>query len=529
MKLKPYLTISLAILAGAACTAAPASAPVPAALQLPATSPTPPAVPATGVATITPTDLFARIGFLASDALRGRDTPSEGLEVAAAYLVSEYRRLGLLPAGENGTYYQRYPYPLVALDTGSAHLGTVIGGKDNQMLAYGTDYFSTSVQSGGGTEMGDARPLYVGVLGESGLPAGDYHDAAPLVVVPGAYTRDWRISVSRALNAARAAGARALLVAVSSDFPAKQFTELAHNSRAASRRVPDTGEIPVFYLTRAAAERVVARAGQSLDRLPASPSAPVALGQVEAHFAADAAVLDPRRAPNIVAVLPGSDPQLRDEYVVLSAHMDHVGVGRPVNGDSIYNGADDDASGTSGILEVAEAFASLPERPRRSIIFLHVSGEEKGLLGSHWFSEHPTVPLEKIVANVNVDMIGRNDPDTVVVIGKNYSSLGGTANQVQAAHPELHLTLSDDIWPEERFFFRSDHYNFARKEIPAIFFFSGVHEDYHKPSDEVEKIDTDKAARIARMIFYTVQDIANTPARPKWDPRGLAEVRSMTR
>jgi hypothetical protein len=482
-----------------------------------------------GAETITPTDLRARIGFLASDALRGRDTPSPGLEVAAAYLESEYRRLGLLPAGEGGTYYQRYPYLLLALDTASAHLGTVVDGKDNQMFAYGTDYYSDAVFADGSTEMGDARPVYVGVLGERGLPAGDYHDAAPLVEVLGGYTRDWRIAVARAVGAARAAGARALLVSVDSDFPATQFRELAQRSLAASREIPEEGEIPVFYLTHAAAQRIVARGGQVLDRLTTSPAAPVALGGVEVHFAARARVLDPRRAPNVVALLPGSDPQLRDEYVVLSAHMDHVGVGRPVNGDSIYNGADDDASGTSGILEVAEAFASLPQRPARSILFLHVSGEEKGLLGSRWFSDHPTVPLGKIVANVNVDMIARNNPDTVVVIGKNYSSLGRTANAVQARHPELHLTLSDDIWPEERFFFRSDHFNFARKEIPAIFFFSGVHADYHKPSDEVEKIDADKAARIARMIFYTVQEIADAPTRPQWDAAGLAEVRAMTR
>jgi Zn-dependent M28 family amino/carboxypeptidase len=128
-----------------------------------------------------------------------------------------------------------------------------------------------------------------------------------------------------------------------------------------------------------------------------------------------------------------------------------------------------------------------------------------------------------------VDMIGRNSPDTVVVIGKNYSSLGRTANLVQARHPELALTLSDDIWPEERFFFRSDHYNFARKEIPAIFFFSGVHADYHQPSDEVDKLNVDKAARIARTVFYTVETVANDPARPQWEPRGLAEVRALTR
>ena len=238
----------------------------------------------------------------------------------------------------------------------------------------------------------------------------------------------------------------------------------------------------------------------------------------------------PAVAPNVVAIFQGSDPTLRNEYVVLSAHIDHVGVGRPVRGDSIYNGADDDASGTSALLEVAEAFAALETRPARSIIFLGVSGEEKGLLGSAWYSEHPTVPLASIVANVNIDMIGRNAPDDIVVIGRSYSSLGDVVARAAADNRQLvGLTPADDRWPEERFFFRSDHFNFARKEIPAVFFFAGVHEDYHQPSDEVEILDVDKAARVARLVFFTSHAIATTPARPQWTPAGLAEVRRMTR
>jgi Zn-dependent M28 family amino/carboxypeptidase len=236
-----------------------------------------------------------------------------------------------------------------------------------------------------------------------------------------------------------------------------------------------------------------------------------------------------RMAPNVVAVFPGADPTLRNEYVVLSAHMDHVGVGRPVRGDSIYNGADDDASGTSALLEVAEAFASMPQRPARSILFLAVSGEEKGLLGSAYFSDHPTVPIGSIVANVNMDMIGRNTRDTVAVIGKDYSSLGEVVQRVAAENRALvGLVAGDDIWPRERFFTRSDHFNFARKEIPAIFFFAGPHEDYHEPSDEVERLDVDKAARVTRLIFLTTHAIATDPQRPQWTAAGLREVRRVT-
>jgi Zn-dependent M28 family amino/carboxypeptidase len=178
---------------------------------------------------------------------------------------------------------------------------------------------------------------------------------------------------------------------------------------------------------------------------------------------------------------------------------------------------------------MAEAFSTLAEPPRRSLVFLNVSGEEKGLLGSRWFTEHPTIPVDRIVADVNMDMIARNAPDSIVVIGQQYSSLGPLVQGVAAEHPELGLTVSEDLWPEERFFFRSDHFNFARLEIPALFFFAGVHEDYHQPSDELAKLDLDKAARVARLAFWTAYAIADSPAAPTWTEQGLQEVRALTR
>jgi Zn-dependent M28 family amino/carboxypeptidase len=156
-----------------------------------------------------------------------------------------------------------------------------------------------------------------------------------------------------------------------------------------------------------------------------------------------------------------------------------------------------------------------------------VSGEEKGLLGSRYYADNPTVPLEGIIANINIDMIGRNSPDTVVAIGQEFSSLGPLTVEVLQQHPELRLIPTADPWPEERFFFRSDQFNFARKEIPAIFFFSGTHEDYHRPSDHVDKIDTDKAARIGRLVFWLTHAIATDPQPPAWTPDGLAQVRAL--
>lgn len=230
-------------------------------------------------------------------------------------------------------------------------------------------------------------------------------------------------------------------------------------------------------------------------------------------------------APNVVAVLRGSDPVLADEYLVYSAHMDHVGVREAdESGDSIFNGADDNASGTTAVLEVAEAMAALPTAPRRSVIFLLVSGEERGLWGSAHYADNPTVPADRIVANLNADMVGRNWPDTIVAIGKEHSDLGTTLERVNAAHPELGMTAIDDLWPDQNFYSRSDHYNFARKGVPILFFFNGVHDDYHGRDDEVDRIDHDKASRIARLLFYLGLEVANADARPQWNPESYDAI-----
>jgi hypothetical protein len=235
--------------------------------------------------------------------------------------------------------------------------------------------------------------------------------------------------------------------------------------------------------------------------------------------------MDGETAPNTVGILRGSDPELREEYVVYTAHMDHVGVRRPdESGDSIYNGADDDASGTATIMEVAEAMASLPTPPRRSVIFVAVSGEERGLWGSEHFVQNAPVAVSSMVANLNADMVGRNWPDTIVAIGKEHSSLGETLEAVNRARPELGMTAIDDIWPDERFYFRSDHYNFARNGVPILFFFNGTHAEYHRPSDEVELIDGEKTARIGRLLFYLGMEVAQAPDAPAWNPDSYERI-----
>ena len=235
-------------------------------------------------------------------------------------------------------------------------------------------------------------------------------------------------------------------------------------------------------------------------------------------------------APNVIGMLEGSDPKLKSEYVFFTGHLDHIGTPGAGEGcvargaDSICNGADDDASGTTAVLEAAEAFAKLAPRPKRSLVFMTVTGEERGLWGSQFFSEHPTVPLANVVADLNADMVGRNWKDTIAVIGKEHSDLGATLNRVAAAHPELRMTPIDDIWPQERFYFRSDHYNFARKGVPILFFFNGTHPDYHQVSDSPDKIDAEKEVRIIKLVFYLGLEVANAAERPKWNPDSYKQI-----
>ena len=478
---------------------------------------------ALAAASITASDITARVSFLASDALRGRDTPSPGLEAAAAYIASEFQRLGLEPRGDNGSWFQRYPYTIRNLTGADTRLVAIANGQELR-FPFGSEVFAWS----GATQQTRGDAVFVG-SSVADAP-GSLTNRTPIVYVKGPINRAWRTAVLSARNAAGKAGAAGMIVVLDSSITAENIKTASTQYSTTTTVAP---VVSTLFLRYDRARDLFQRAGQDLDALVARANAgtiaPVALAKTQVHVETPYVELA-HRPPNVVAVLPGSDPELRNTYVVLSAHMDHIGVTRPnAQGDSINNGADDDASGTSAVIEIAEALAQLPNRPARSVMFLLVSGEEKGLLGSQYFADHPTVPLASMVANINIDMIARNAPDTVVAIGQEYSTLGPLAYDIVRQHPELGLTASKDIWPEERFFFRSDHYNFAKKDIPAIFFFSGVHEDYHRPSDHVEKIDADKAARIARLAYYLAHEVASRREAPQWTEQGLKEVRSLTR
>jgi hypothetical protein len=500
---RPTLTLT-AVALGAAC--ASSSGP-------PAAAPAPVVGVEQAAASITPDDMYRRIAWLASDELGGRNTPSPGLEMAAKYIADEFRAFGLSPAGDSGTFIQRYPYTRSGFVADRTSLRFDLGGKDTA-LRYGVDFFvlpgTGDTASGGLAWGGTAKP---------GMTAFPESAAGRMIVMfmPGAQPEaSWNGIIGAAFGAAIPARASGLILVLDPQFNAAMIPQIAE--AVAAQQAP----IPLVGVPWAAVQGALAAAGEDLEALRDAPfrtldggTAMLTVGRTRTET----------RPPNVVGLLRGSDPLLRDQYIVFSAHMDHVGTAAPdAEGDSIFNGADDDASGTATVLEVAEAFASLGQRPRRSLIFLAVSGEEKGLLGSDYFASNPPVAKEKIVANINLDMVGRNAPDTVVAIGQDYSSLGPLVQEVIGRRPELGLVVAPDLWPQENLFLRSDHFSFAKNGIPALFFTTGLHDQYHKQSDEADLIDRDKITRIGRLAFYLAVEIAARDQPPVWTEEGRRVV-----
>lgn len=472
-------------------------------------------------ALITPKAVFERISVIAHDSMGGRNTPSPGLEKTAQWLADNYKKWGLQPAGDNGTYFQRYTMVRRAADVANSYFEAIEGDRTSTYKLDKWAYPSGPMTGqpitgpirilGGAVTVKDIEPLQL-----SGQIVMWVQDAARSADNP---------LVARAL---RGKGLAGLLILT--NMPAQTFALFVRSSRqgrATPEGIKPTG-VPTITIhdslftsdPMAASRPNWAQMREAKSFINMDPPAGVQFTMVLKDTE-----ISRFTAPNVVAMIPGSDPVLKNEYVIFSGHMDHVGIaGDGVGGctakgaDSICNGADDDASGTTGLVSIAQAAAALKVKPKRSIVILNVSGEEKGLLGSAYFAEHPTIPMDKIVADINLDMIGRNATDSIVVIGKEHSNLGVTLAGVQKAHPELKLTAADDIWPEESFYTRSDHFNFARKGVPVLFFFNGTHPQYHQADDEVKLIDTSKLARVAQLGFYFAVQIANTVERPKWNP-----------
>jgi len=506
-----------------------------------------------GVDTITGAQLKDYLSFIASDEMEGRDTPSRGLDTTAKFLAMNLSRWGYKPAGDDGSFFQKIGLSRDLVDKAETRVQL-----NDQILAFGIDYIPTArpaelaatqlVFAGNGWLIKSKNiDAYKGIDAKGKIavifgPSNGYPAGVKSSDLSGKRGEDWM----NATEYAQKQGVAAIVI-----VPDFQYLANWDRNRA---RVTERGFIKV--------DKFQLPAGAQIPQIVVSPHIAEFLFQDERHTAqfifetiyagntppsfalnADKKISitvkvksDQSTTQNVVGVFEGSDPVLKDEYVALGAHYDHVGVGIPVNGDAIYNGADDDGSGTTALLAMAESLTRARVRPKRSVLFVWHAGEERGLWGSRYFTSYPTLPLAKIVAQINIDMIGRSKkegdtngrnqqlsgPNEIYVIGSKMMSaeLGDLVASVNKQY--LNLTYDyryDDPADPNRFFFRSDHYNYARKGIPIVFFFDGEHEDYHKPGDSVDKIDFQKMEKVARTIYVTLWELANRPARPVVDKR----------
>jgi Zn-dependent M28 family amino/carboxypeptidase len=473
---------------------------------------------ARAAAVITEQDVRRRINTIADDSMRGRNTPSPELELTAAYVAQIFRAAGLRPLGDSGGYLQRYPLVRRRLVAEQSSLALEWAGG------------SVSLPFG-------ARLAFA----QGSIP--DRPVRAPLSVLGGGVTPDaiapdsvkgrlilWLVDVTGPGAAAIDGVAGALIQAgPAAVVLVPNDTGFVRGAAAGSsrERVDRPNSAAGGFTVLAADERLIETAVPTLDtlfrRLRASGKAELVATRVTATITVKDSIVGQASAPNVVGVVPGSDPALANQYVVLSAHMDHLGVATGAAPDSIFNGADDNASGTVGVLEVARAMAA-GAQPKRSVIFAIVSGEEKGLWGSEYFVGHAPVPVGAIVADINLDMIGRNWRDTVGVIGRQHSNLGEILDQVAAGHRDLRVTPVGDRWPDQNRFSRSDHYNFARAGVPILFLSSGYAPEYHEVGDSPDKIDAEKLARLAQLVFYFGLEVANRTDRPQWNEESRRRI-----
>lgn len=476
-------------------------------------------------ATFSIEELRRVVGVLAHDSMAGRATPSPGLEASARFIAAGLETAGLVPLGDDGTFFQRYP----VLETILRQDSTRIDIGDVAHWSFGKDYFYGGGQgtSPFGTIRGDAVIVSGTVTAENARSLGLAGKVVLYVPAPGAR----RDAAYRSIFAMGASGLAAVVAAgsmhdstwrqLSSDPDEhKPMTAPAWSVWTAQKPAGHVYFLPVLELWRQRFGQMLQRAGVDTSILRDPSGAPrVTPLNVEGVLRFPREVLRVSSPANVVAMLPGGDPILRHEYIVITAHFDGLGrmQGGPPGPDGILNGADDNASGTAALLRIAKAFAEGP-RPKRSVIFAAVSGEEVGLWGSDYFASRPPVPRASIVANVNLDMIGRPAGDSVYVFGRVHPVIGAVANTTLRRRGARRLVILDEAafarrYPGEPIADRSDHANFTRRGIPSISFFTGWHDDYHTAGDDVDKVDYDALSRIARIAYEIAVDIANASLR----------------
>jgi hypothetical protein len=529
-----------------------------------------PAKPTAGA--ITSADLMSRLYIFADDSMMGRPAGTVYHDKGTDYIARELARLGLKPAGDNGTYFQQIPLIQRALAEGAK---LTVDGRD---FVVWRDFLPRD-QGPTARAVQNATAVYGGVLGDSASAISPQLAAGKVVVF--SVPRGWQSN--RLGLTQRYLGAVAIVVASLDSIPVASQKALAEPTTRfdGSEPLPQIPPVPsFFYATRALAESMLGAPMQSLTSGASGKTLVGGYAFVERPSPG---------ARNVIAILPGSDPALRGEYVAIGAHSDHIGFSAPnsditlpvdhdslyafyhvvrpdgaddgvkpatpqdwpkvrsmldslrkvhtARADSIYNGADDDGSGSMTVLEVAEAFATAKDGPRRSILFVWHVAEEEGMLGSGYFTDHPTVPRDSIVGQINIDMVGR---------GPGAAAPGGGTGDLQLIGSRRLSTELGDIVDAEgkklspaikfdyrydanghpgQYYCRSDHYMYARYGIPVVFMSTGGHPEYHQVTDEPQYIDYDGMARIAQLVYNTATHVANLDHRlvvdkPKPDPHG---------
>ena len=521
--------------------------------------------------------MMTRVYILADDSMMGRSAATVYNAKGAAHIEREVRRLGLRPAGENGTYFQ-FPLEQRELDPTTS---LTVGGRS---VALWTE-FAPRDQGAGARSFDGASVVYGGSLGDPQRMIGPAAGAGKVVLLTTAKDPQGRgnYNVNRAQIAARYPEAAAIAVVTLDYMPPGYVDQFYKGAQVAPKGSGDSRPGPsYFYVTRAVAQTMLGR-----DAETATPGATGGTIQGQIRY-----VVKEAPARNVIAILPGSDPALRGQYVAIGAHNDHVGFDHdpvdhdsvkafqmiarpqgadnaetpvtdadytrireitdslrklhPARRDSIYNGADDDASGTTAVLEIAEAFVNARVKPKRSLLFVWHTGEELGLLGSSYFTDHPTVPRDSIVAQLNIDMIGRGGPNDITGVtkagalirgGPGYLQLIGSrrlstelgdlaeaVNTEQALGLEFDYSLDANGHPQN-IYCRSDHYMYARYGIPIIFFTTGGHADYHQVTDEPQYIDYHRMEQVSKLVYAIADRVGNLDHRvvvdkPKPNPRG---------
>ena len=494
---------------------------------------------------ITAAQISNYLYFVASDAMGGRDTPSQGLDITAEFLKMNLDRWGFKPAGDNGTFFQKIALMRESINADKMKLE--IGGTQYK---FGEDYFRLS---GSGTATG---PLVFGVDGwmvkSKGIDSFAGVDVKGKVVVisssgfsqgtltprPIGVTQDdlkgekgvdWADAITHATKEG-AVGVILVAPAQLQNNWAQVRNFLSRGSVFPEKLRETASTIPTMLVSQSLGEAIFA--GETANKTSTSAFAINKNISLAAEGKKDTVWTQ-----NVVAIWEGSDPTLKAEMVAIGAHYDHVGTNQNAPGeDKIWNGADDDGSGTVAVLSIAEALAKAKTRPKRSILFVWHAGEEKGLWGADYFNRFPTVDIKKVIAQLNIDMIGRSKKsgdtnpknkdlsgeNAIYVIGADMmsSTLGSITKGTNDAYLKMTYDYRyDDPKDTNQFFFRSDHFHYAVNGIPIAFWFDGVHEDYHQPTDHPDKIDYAKMEKVTRTIFLTMLELADLKTRPSVDKK----------